>query len=356
MENQIDYANPRRIILNEAVLFSNYTEDLFFKREEEERLVSALKPISEKKRCENIFAYGSTGVGKTPLIKYALDEIRKSSSSVLCVYLNCWHYSTSMAIYVKIADALGEPVSRRGRATDEIFDRIIERMRIDNIAVLLALDDIDGLICNNDTKILRNLASVANNCARFGVIGISEDKNILNKIDQKVLDSLRFMELEIRGYTKEQLFDILKSRAKKGLAEGTCNDLVLERIANIGSENNGNGRLVLEILRRSAKKAEQENKTEITLEEVDSSVNWLCSRQTLFSEEEQAIIDILKMGEKNASEIYWLFCKKLIRSKRQIRNYLFALERKGIIESRLSHGKAGFGHKILKLKEGWSHE
>lgn len=353
--DQIKLVNSRKIILNEAVLFSNYTEDLFFKREEEERLVSILKPIAEKKRCENIFVYGSSGVGKTPLIKYALDEIRKISHSVLCIYINCWHYSTSMAIYVKIADALGEPVSRRGRATDEVFDRILERMRIDNMAVLLVLDDIDGLISKDDTKILHNIARVANNCARFGVIGISEDKNILNKIDSKILDSLRFVNIEIKGYSKEQLFEILKIRARKGLEDESYTDAVLEKIAEIGAENKGNGRLVLELLRKSAKKAERENKDMISLDDVNEASNWMNSCHIALSKEEQAIIDILKLTDKLASEIYWLFCKKLIRSKRQIRNYLVSLEKKGIIEYKAIQGRNRFGQRLVKLREGWLH-
>lgn len=344
------------IIKKESVLFSNYSEELFFKRDEEEKIISALQPMAEKKRCENIFAYGPTGTGKTPLVKYALNSIKNQSNSIICLYINCWHYSTSMAIYVKIADALGEPVSRRGRATDEIFDSILERMRSENLGVLLVLDDIEGLIYKNDTKILHNLARVANNCARFGVIGISEDKNILNKIDPKVLDSLRFIEVEIKGYPKEQLFEILKARACLGLVDGTYSLDILEKIADIGADNGGNGRLVLEILRRSAKKAEQESRSQIAMEDVEAISRWLCSRHTALNEEEQLVIDILRKGERSASEIYWLFCKKIIRSKRQIRNYLKALEMKGALESYFTTGGGNFGLKMFRLSDRWYHE
>lgn len=340
------------IIKKESVLFSNYTEDLFFERKEHELILSALKPIAEKKRCENIFAYGPTGSGKTPLIKSALNSIQNYTRSVICLHLNCWHYNTSMAIYVKIADALGEPVSRRGRASDEIFDRILERMRNENIGVLLALDDIEGLIYKNDTNILHNLARVANNCARFGIIGISRDKNVMNKLDHAVRDSLRFMEIEIKGYSREQLLELLNVRANIGLVDGTYSQEVLDKIAIIGAENEGNGRLVLELLRRSAKKAEQENKKQITLEDVESAAQKFHSKHNALTEEEQMIADILKNGEKSTSEIYWL-CKRLFKTKRQIRNYLRSLEIKGVIESRFVRDKYNFGSKIINLNEGW---
>lgn len=341
-----------RIIKNDTILFSDYSEEVFFKRDEEEKLISELKPIAEKRRCENIFLHGPTGSGKTPLIRSVLNTIKSYNRSVICLYINCWHYSTSMAIYVKIADALGEPVSRRGRATDEIFDRILERMRNENMGVLLALDDIDGLICHNDTKILYNLARVADNCARFGVIGISQDRNIINRLDQRILDSLRFSRIEIKGYSREQLLALLETRADVGLTAGSYEKEILERIADIGVENNGNCRLILEILRRSAKVAERKGKQRITLEDVEQASYWLRPKSCIINQEEQIVIDILKTGARTTSELYWLFCKELMRSRRQIRNYLQSLEMKGIVESRVVENSHTFGSKTIRLTEG----
>lgn len=348
--------NPRKIIRDESVLFSNHSEDLFFIRDEEEKIISALKPISERNRCENLFVHGPTGSGKTPIIKSAIRQIGGLSRSVIPLYVNCWHYSTSTAIYVKIADALGAPVSRKGRATDEIFDSILERMRYDNTAVLLVLDDLEGLVSKGDTRLLHNLARVANNCARFGVIGISKDKSTLNKIDPGILESLRFMEIEIKGYSKEQLLELLKMRADKGLVEGSYCDELLDKIAQKGIENEGNGRLVLEILRRSAIRAEQQGRTQLLHEDIDSVATWLCSKQGALSDEEQLIVNILKFGERTTSEVYWHFFKKLLRSKRQIRNYVCALEAKGIIESKPIYDKTKrLSSKTIKLSERWQH-
>jgi cell division control protein 6 len=334
-------------------LFSNQSDELFFKREEEDKIISALKPISERNRCDNLFLHGPTGSGKTELIKSVLNSI--ATRSVICLYINCWRYSTSMAIYVKIADALGEPVSRRGRATDEIFDSIVERMRKDNIGVVLALDEIDGLIYKNDTRILHNLARVANNCARFGVIGVSRDKNIVNKLDPGVFESLRFTEIEIKGYSKEQLFELIKIRAGIGLIEGSYDNAILEKIADVGIENDGNGRLVLELLRRAARKAQQEGKKQITVDHVEAATRHLSIKHNELTEEEQMIADILEHGEKNTTELYYILCRRLDKTKRQIRNYLRSLEMKGVIESHYVKDKYNYGAKIINLKEGWKH-
>lgn len=309
-----------------------------------------LKPIGEGKRCENIFIHGPTGSGKTPLIKHILEKVKNHNRKVVCLHLNCWHYTTSMAIYSKIADALGEPTSRRGRAVDEIFDRILETMRREDIPVILALDELSGLISRGETRVFHNISTVENNYARFGIIGISEDKHILSKLQFKVKGRLRFMNIELKGYSWEQLFSLLKNRAEEGLNEGTYNDTILKKIADVGVNNKGNARLVLEILRKSAKRAEYKGRKKIELKDVEKTVHKLYLGSPKLSREEQIIIDILRREEKTSSELYWLFCKQLIRTKRQIRNYLSLLEGKEIIETRVTGLGSGLKSKLIKLK------
>ena len=60
----------------------------------------------------------------------------------------------------------------------------------------------------------------------------------------------------------------------------------------------------------------------------------LLSNKRKLSEEELIILEILKEGEKESSEIYEIIMKKISRSKRQIRNYLGSLVQKGHIEAR----------------------
>ena len=72
-----------------------------------------------------------------------------------------------MALYSKIADALGEPVSRRGRASDEIFDRIVELMRASKRPVLLVLDEIVDFIQNKKNRPFRGPHEFNNTIKNF---------------------------------------------------------------------------------------------------------------------------------------------------------------------------------------------
>ncbi|MBU0591311.1 AAA family ATPase [Candidatus Micrarchaeota archaeon] len=346
-----------RIIKDETSLTMQSMEhESLCRKEDEERIISVIKPIAHGNICENLFVHGPSGSGKTTMIKHVLDDLGGYNRKLLCQHVNCWHYNTSMAIYVKIADALGEPVSRRGRATDEIFDRILETMRHENVGVLLVLDDIDGLLCRNDTKLFHNIAMAANNCAKFGIIGVSRDKNILRRLDPAILGSLRFIEIEVKGYSKEQLLELLSRRASMGLVDGSYSKDILEKIASIGVENEGNCRFALEAMRRAAKRAEQENRTQMHTEDVDAVTQRFGASQDNLTEEEQIIADLLRNGEKNTPEIYWLLRNKLSRTKRQIRNYLHSLEIKGVIESRFVRDKYNFGSKRISLTGRWQRE
>lgn len=356
MENnhfQFASLNGNKIIKYESALIPQFVEGhIFCKKDVEDKIISAIKPITEGKHCENLFIYGPIGSGKTILVKHILDHLKDYNRKVLCVYINCWYHGTSMAIYNRIAEELGEPVSRRGRATDEIFDRIIEIMKKSNMPILLVLDDIEAILYRGDERILHNIAVIEDQAALFGVVIISQNKANLWKLHPKIKTGLRFISIEVKGCTKEQLLSLLKNRAEKGLFEEAYDDAVLERIAEIGENNEGNGKLTLEILRRASKLAESKGKTCIDLEDVEEVNNQLGHKELILTKEEEIIINILKTGEKNSSELYWLFCKKLRRSKKQIRVYLKYLEEKGIIETREFNSKYTFNSRLIKLKNG----
>ena len=76
----VNIVNPEhKIIKNEEVLFSDALGDRFFKEGEKEQLFEELRPITQKQSCGDLFVYGSSGVGKTRLIKSVLGSIKSHS-------------------------------------------------------------------------------------------------------------------------------------------------------------------------------------------------------------------------------------------------------------------------------------
>lgn len=351
----IDTPNRSRIILNESSLLPRFSQDahLVCRKAEGERVLTAIKGLSDGNSFHNLFIHGPSGSGKTAMIKWVLSRLEEESRRITCIYSNCWRYSTSMAIYSKIADAIGEPISRRGRASDEIFDRIVELTKSSKKPILLVLDEIEALVQYDNARILHNIARTDEDRALFGVIAISDNSALLTKIPQKTREILRFTKIEIPHYTHDELTALLKERAESGLRPGTYDDSLLEEIADIGVVAKGSGRFASELLWQAARSSEDRGLATISKDELVRARKNLGFEGLQLSREERLIVELLKDGHNISSAIYPLFWDEIPRTKRQIRNYLWAMESKGIIEIEMVMVSNRPKYSIIRLREGF---
>ncbi len=68
------------------------------------------------------------------------------------------------------------------------------------------------------------------------------------------------------------------------------------------------------------------------------------------SSEELLIMEILKDGQLQSSELYDRFTEKIPKSKRQIRNYIELLEKKGIVESEDLEAEGMLKPRVFRLR------
>jgi len=339
-------AEEQSIIVKEEALMPEYFPTELVHREAEMKAIAdAIKPLIDCRQPENLFIHGDSGTGKTTCMKHVLKELENHTSRVKTVYANCWEYSTRMAVYALIVTALREILPRRGLATDEVFDRIVDTMEKENTRVLVVLDELDGLFFHNEERLLYELARAGKGKPFFGIIGISNDPYLLMNKDMRIKSSLRMTEFEFKHYKIDEMSEILSERAKMGLLPGSWDKKAIDACAQKAVERKSNVRVGLELLWKAAKQTDKQDKKKITAEDVEQvdkgclydSKNQKveeCSfeiRSKSLTEEERLILEILKTDEKTSSELYLAFCKKLVRTKRQIRNYLKALEAKKLV-------------------------
>jgi len=157
----------------------------------------AIKPLFDGADTENLIIYGEPGKDKTTAIMGAIKEFERASR-MKTIYVDCWQYSTRMAVYSLIARAIDEMLPRRGLARDEVFDRIIEIMEKENAKLLLVLDGIEGLFWQGEDRLLD---AICMKRKLFRVIGIAGDARLLTK------DAPRFAALGFRIYWLDKVAD-----------------------------------------------------------------------------------------------------------------------------------------------------
>ena len=337
------------IIQSEDVLLPEYLPDeLLHRNQELQAIADSIKPLIKRRTPDNLFIYGPSGCGKTTCVKQIIKQLKEHSSSVLPVYVNCWEHPTQMAVYNRIIEEMRLPLPRRGLATDEIFNRIVQYVKNYSKPILLVLDEVDGL---RHDKLLYVVSRANEQKLMFGLIGISNNKTLLSHLDARVRSSLRFSDMDFRVYSEEQLLSILKTRAERALVPGTYDDRLLTKI--IRSVEDSSARVAIERLWKSAKHAEKSNHKKIMLQDLEDIIS--DEHSSKFSEynlssEELLIIEILKSGELGSSDLYEKFMKKIPKTKRQIRNYVDLLEKKGILECEDLDGDGMLRPRVIRLK------
>lgn len=351
MPNYFDgRADEPRIIRREEILLPDYLPDeMLFREAELQSLADAMKPLASKGAPTNLFVHGPSGCGKTASVKYILRQLSEYSSAVLPVYVNCWENSTQLAVYNRIVEEMRLPLPRRGLATDEVFSRILQYIRNYKKPVLIVFDDMDGL---QSEELLYVLSRANDKGVMFGITGIANDRMLLAKLDTRIRSSLRFSELEFRPYDDEQLVRILRVRAENALAPGSYDDRLLLKIAR--SAEDGSARMALELLWKAAKHADKAGRAKIMLQDAEDVMalgpSFKLPELKLCSEE-MLILELLKRGDMESSALYDSFLKKIPKTKRQIRNYLELMEKKGLVESEELAGDGMLRPRVFRLKK-----
>lgn len=350
MPNYFDGADREpAIIVSEDVLLPNYMPDEILHRERElQAIADSIKPMLRRGAPQNLFIHGTSGTGKTTCMKHILKQLAEHSSAVLPVYVNCWANPTQMAIYNRIVEEMRLPLPRRGLAADEIFDRIQQFVKNYKKPILLVLDEMDGL---RHDKLLYVVARSNEQRLTFGIAGLTNNKALLSRLDSRIRSSLRFSEMEFGPYSEEQLLSILKTRAQRALSPGSYDERLLLKI--IRSVEDSSARVAIERLWKAAKHAEKAGRGRIMLQDVEDTLSleprFKLPELTL-SSEEMLLLEILRDGELESTEIYARFIRKIPKTKRQIRNYLDLLEKKGIIESSELEAEGMLRPKVFRLR------
>jgi orc1/cdc6 family replication initiation protein len=313
------------IIMNEDALTEAFVPTRLLHREGQIReLERCLKPALKNRSIENIFLMGTSGTGKTTIAKWILENYFKETSA----YINCWKYRTTHEVLKEISLELQTPVHGKeptGELTKSL-EKIVKKNK-----VIVCLDEVDRL---DDFDLLYLLAR-----SGYGLMLISTRCHVLANLTSRIRSSLALTEIEFPPYETDELYDIIRDRVEYAFRHGSLKNEFI-KLASVAVQ--GDARAGLEIVRKAGKKAEVRYSDEVTLRELEETINETNKLKMIYpvdrlNEHQKVIYDILEKKRKLSSGLLYDEYCTLMKNPvvdRAYRNYMRRMMNLGLIKSK----------------------
>jgi len=264
------------IFTNKRVLSHDFIPEKLPHREAEiKRLAFILATALKGGKPSNVFMYGKTGTGKTAVAKYVLKKLIEKGSAIglsfKYAYVNCRYRKSNYRVIVKILEELGETrVPSTGLPTDFVLDKLIKVIDYKEQLVTIIFDELDWLVKSSGDDVLYQLTRINNDLkkSQVSLIGITNDLKFREYLDSRVLSSLSEENIIFKPYNAQQLYDILKQRARMALRDGTYDDEALKLAAALAAQEHGDARRAIDLLRVAAEIAEREGSNRLSSEHI----------------------------------------------------------------------------------------
>ncbi|MCD6399415.1 AAA family ATPase [candidate division WOR-3 bacterium] len=306
------------IFRDERFLYPEYIpERLPFRDAQISEIAHALKPALRGGKPQNMFICGKSGTGKTVTAKYVLRELEAHTSKAKGIYINCFEFNTRNAILNKLCISLGQPVPRRGIATDEVYAELLNALKRTKIVPIVVLDEVDQLVNNKSASLLLyDLLRIAETqYAYIGIIMISNLCELIAMLDSRVRSSLAGATIEFNPYTPQQLKQILRERAKNAFFEDSYEEDVINLAAAYAAKHNGDARIAIESLLIAGRLAEQDIAKRLTVAHLRKAFEQISPRPLqkaapYLDEHEKCLLTILCKNKKMLSgQLYKAYSK-----------------------------------------------
>jgi orc1/cdc6 family replication initiation protein len=312
------------IIINEEALTEAFIPTRLLHREGQIReLERCLKPALKNRSIENIFLMGTSGTGKTTITKWILEDYFKEVSA----YINCWKYRTTHEVLKEILLELQIPVHGREPTSEltKTLEKVLKKRKI-----IVCLDEVDRL---DDFDLLYLLAR-----SSCGLILISTRCHVLANLTTRIRSSLALTEIEFPPYRTDELYDIIRDRVEYAFRPCSLRNEFI-KLASVAAQ--GDARAGLEIVRKAGKKAEIRYSNEVTMREIEETINEMNKLKKIYpfdklNEHQKVIYKILEKNRKMQSGLLYNEYRSLVNSPvvdRAYRNYMRRLVNLGLIKS-----------------------
>ncbi|HLD18652.1 MAG TPA: AAA family ATPase [Candidatus Nanoarchaeia archaeon] len=251
------------LFLNPVALDFDYHPKVLLYREREQRTIAAaIKPLFTGRTGRNLFIYGQPGLGKTIACRHVLQELEEQTDEIHVLYINCWQKNTTFKILVEICEQLGYKFTQN-KNTEQLL--VIIKNIINKSSAVFAFDEADKL---EDVNFIYTLIE---HIFKKAIILITNDKNWLVNLDDRVKSRLIAEMLEFRPYSEAEIKGILKTRADFAFVKGVLDPLAFDAVCRKTFELK-DVRAGLYLLREAGNAAEERSSKKITIADVEMAI------------------------------------------------------------------------------------
>jgi cell division control protein 6 len=334
------------VFRNEHVFEIDYLPETFHHRDTQmESLKYSLRPAVRGSRPLNVIARGPPGTGKTTAVQKLFTELRAETSDVQVVRVNCQVNATRYSVFSRLFEGVFdyEPPSS-GISFKRLFEQVTDRLVEDDQVLVVALDDVNYLFYENeasDTLYSMLRAHEEHAGAKIGVICISSDLDldVIDELDGRVQSVFRPEEVFFPTYGEREIVDILRERVDRGFQEDVLSPVVLDRVAELTAESNGDLRVGIDLLRRAGLNAEMRAATSVSVEDVDEAYDkskyvHLSRALRGLSESEAALVSVIADHEGDrAGDVYDRFNDETDLGYTRYSEIINKLDQLGIVDA-----------------------
>jgi len=232
---ELEEEEVRSLYKNQSVFAEDYnpqsTKEVLHRQAQFEEIVKCIHITAKGVRSE-LYIFGVSGVGKTYAVKAILNELaERLNEKFQYAWINCktisplseYQIMKEISIQIKTSKKWGP-----GHSTKDIEDSVIAKHK--EKPLLIVFDEADALA----KKLLRLLYT-------FFDKGVSQIliSNVFRWVEDagmRIKSRSQNNNIIFGAYSKDEMRDILRFLAEKGLKEGVISEKILEKIAEYTTE------------------------------------------------------------------------------------------------------------------------
>ena len=342
---------------NPEVFDPDYLPEEFLYRESQlSRLAANLKPAVTGHNPVNCLCLGPPATGKTTAAKLIINDLEENAENVITAYINCQVAGSRHKIFAAVFEKIfKQQPPKTGISTTTLYHRIFERVIDENKTLLLFLDDMNFVSTKELNETLYTLLKAHENYEgiKIGLVGISTDIKIASRLDEFTGSVFHPDEIFFPPYGKDEIRDILFSRAKYGFYEGAITDEALDKIVELAYRES-DLRLGIHLLRNAGIEAERKAKRKINIEDVETvyeggaKIFLMKSIAALNSDEREVLKIAYEVDEITTGELYEILENEVKLPYKRFYDILNKLERLKLIDVVFKEKGKGRTRVILK--------